>query len=782
VQSIDASGVRRDGRLSLSKILGAWACCGLCSLAVGCSPGSIAVSTDADQSRVDAILDPQITAYGFEPQLNRFDGRGGTFFTGDGWAPPGEDSGGSFAWAMDSRASLWFTRFAVGEDLEFRALCRALSFDGAPPQEVTVRIGAQVVGSATIGNRWQEIVISIPDGVVELGLNRLDLEFSWSRKPADVGINQDRRKLSAAFRSVAVGASDRFEGDWFRFGPGMLDSGSGLLTLRPGEGVAVPVPSGSRFHADLAGTSRMAGSADIEIVYGHPGSQREEQWHERVDSDWTRAFMVENPDPGVGYFVVRNVSDPIPSEIGEVTAVLSWRPESFRISSIRQAQRREKPHVFIYLVDTVRLDSMALFGGARPTTPELEAFSDDAVVFENAVAASTWTLPSVVSILTGVYPFRHLVMKGDVQLSPESPHPTLATILGQQGFDTVGISQSYIVGPKFGLDTGFKDFFLANHLNGIQLRSQEVRRVLTQWLAYQHDWQRPVFAYVHTVGPHAPYRPTGSFRRFADAVPGDLSDREYSPAKFISEGYGEQPNEVEHLRALYEGEVEYADAEFGRFLGALKFFGLYDDAIVIFVSDHGEEFADHGGFDHGRTVFDEVARVPLVVKFPRWHSSGGTTIAERVSTVDIFATVLALAGTGADGTVIDGRPLPHTPTQHGSVDGDPRTVFTELNVVPNETYRSVNYRALWAGSMKCIENLDGTDRFGEQEPRYQAFDTGVDPGELSPLAEHDQRYGLCAEMLAGWGRVIGEDSSKSHEAPLASEETLEMLRSLGYIK
>jgi hypothetical protein len=131
---------------------------------------------------------------------------------------------------------------------------------------------------------------------------------------------------------------------------------------------------------------------------------------------------------------------------------------------------------------------------------------------------------------------------------------------------------------------------------------------------------------------------------------------------------------------------------------------------------------------------------------------------------------------------IDGRALPVEETDRHDSDSERRAVFSELDVVPSETYGAVNYRALWVGSTKCIENLTGVDRFGGVEPRYQVFDVGTDPGEQEPLPEDDPRFALCVEMLTGWAQVIGDRADGTRDAPLASEETVEMLRSLGYIK
>ena len=193
-----------------------------------------------------------------------------------------------------------------------------------------------------------------------------------------------------------------------------------------------------------------------------------------------------------------SVDGPGAAASGTVEFVLDarWRPD-------RRAARRRPADIFVYAMDTLRADALAPYGGDAARTPRVASFQNDAVTYLAARAASTWTLPSVASLLSGVYPDRHGVMGGDMILDPGRV-PILPGLLKASGYRTVGISQSFVVSQAYGLSNGFDDFYLSNQLNGWQLRSQDASGLLAAWLQ-QRSADMPVFAYLHTVDPHAPY-------------------------------------------------------------------------------------------------------------------------------------------------------------------------------------------------------------------------------------------------------------------------------------
>ena len=298
---------------------------------------------------------------------------------------------------------------------------------------------------------------------------------------------------------------------------------------------------------------------------------------------------------------------------------------------------REAPLAIVYLVDTLRADHTGVYGYERSTTPELDAFAEDAVVFEQAIAHSSWTKPSVASILTSLLPGQHRAVQLRDALAPSNA--TLARRLDERGWATgAAIANSVIYGAESAFDPGF-DFFAGLHGEDDRrtklVDAEVVVDAALGWLKSRQGL--PSFVYVHTMDPHVPYTPPPPFDRMFEPHP-----NEEHPARDPRTDFKE-PLDRERMVAQYDGEIAYGDREFGRFVRELKDAGLYDDALILFIADHGEEFLDHGRWLHGRSVFDELIRVPLVVKLPG-NRHAGRRVSTQAQGIDVVPTVLEAMG------------------------------------------------------------------------------------------------------------------------------------------
>jgi arylsulfatase A-like enzyme len=329
---------------------------------------------------------------------------------------------------------------------------------------------------------------------------------------------------------------------------------------------------------------------------------------------------------------------------------------------------------------------------------------------------------------------------------------------------------------------GFDSIFFADSIEHRVPQTHEIRRVVTEWLLERGERAAPVFAYFHTVVPHAPYTPNGEYRRFADASPSDLSEDSLRPYRFQLEGHIDSAQDLAHLRALYDGEVAYADAQFGLFQSMLEYFGLYDESLIVFLSDHGEEFGEHQGFGHGRTVYEEQACIPLLIKYPGGLGAG-TEVVERVSTVDLVHTIGDTIGVDWSHLGLDGASLLQTAgqPQPGGVGGE-RTIVCETQIGAYETLRAVHSRAVFVGELKCIENLVRRDQFGHRIPRFLAFDLAADPQERQPLREDDPRLEECRTALAAFAAGGERTRGGQPDTEGADQQLLEALRALGYVE
>jgi arylsulfatase A-like enzyme len=309
------------------------------------------------------------------------------------------------------------------------------------------------------------------------------------------------------------------------------------------------------------------------------------------------------------------------------------------------------PLFILYLVDTLRADHTTPYGYARDTTPELAAFAEDAVVFEQAIAQASWTKPSVASILTSQLPGRHRAVQ--LRDTLDSGHTTLGEMLQAKGFATgAAVANSVIYGQNTNFEQGF-DFFAGLHGPGDRPSKAVDADVVVDAALGFLDARRgfPRFLYVHTMDPHVPYGSPPPFDRKFGPPPAE------GRAAADPRSDYQEPLDRDRIIAQYDGAIAFGDREFGRFVRELKARGLYDRATIVFVADHGEEFLDHGQWTHGKTVFDELIRVPLIVKFPDGKGAG-TRVGRQVQAVDILPTALFALGLPVPPTpVIAGRPL-----------------------------------------------------------------------------------------------------------------------------
>lgn len=295
------------------------------------------------------------------------------------------------------------------------------------------------------------------------------------------------------------------------------------------------------------------------------------------------------------------------------------------------------PLVIVYLVDSLRADHTTPYGYRRDTTPRLADFARDAVLFEQAVASSGWTKPSVASLFTSLLPDRHGVMQLPDPL--EADVLTLAEMLGARGYATGAVvANATLYSRGSGFDQGFDVFAGVYGAEDRRSKIVDAARVVDASLALI-DARRglPSFLYVHTMDAHVPYVPPEPFDRLYGPAP--APER---PASDPRRDY-RAPEDLERVIAQYDGCVAYGDQEFGRFVSELRARGLYDRALILFMADHGEEFLDHGRWTHQKSVFDELVRVPLVVKYPK-RGGAGRRVPGQVQLVDVLPTILEHEG------------------------------------------------------------------------------------------------------------------------------------------
>jgi len=402
--------------------------------------------------------------------------------------------------------------------------------------------------------------------------------------------------------------------------------------------------------------------------------------------------------------------------------------------------RVDHPNVIIYLIDTLRRDRLGCYGYDRPVSPQIDAFAAEATLYTNSHGQSSWTKPSVASVFTGVWPPRHGAIGWSHHLG--QGFETLAERLQAVGYSTAGFVTNLNASKKFGLDQGFETSWYKRKVVATRVNS-----AVFSWLD-DFDHSSPFFLYVHTMEPHAGYNPQQPFRdQFAPAAD---QMKPWKPRwKWPIEN-------APIFSDLYDGEVAQNDAAFGVLMDRLRELDLYDDTLMIFLSDHGEEFREHGGWRHNRVLHAETLDTPLIIKFP--GQSEGKRSDAPATHVDILPTVLDVTG------------LPPFAEAEGQslVRPGPRPIFSHLELGKFPIQHSVI-----DGDWKLI-------RAPEKRVKLLLFDIASDPGETRNLVSDLPVRTAAMEALID-GHIAETGRVEAEEEEL-SEETERELRALGYLQ
>jgi arylsulfatase A-like enzyme len=417
-------------------------------------------------------------------------------------------------------------------------------------------------------------------------------------------------------------------------------------------------------------------------------------------------------------------------------------------------------------VDTLRADHLGLYGYPRLTSENLDRWAEQGRIFEQALATSSWTLPSFGSILTGHIPARHRAGRRSAEndwkrvRQLDESLPTLAETLRAEGFATGAIVNNPWLKPRFGFERGFDTYDFARTTGRILRRADEVVDLALDWIDGHRD--RPFFLLVHMFDPHLNYdapepvrgRFTAPFRpKYRLPVVGLKQIRERVSTV--------EEREKEFITAAYDEEVAFVDQEIARFFSALGDRDLWDRLLVVLTSDHGEELFDHGGFEHGHAHFQETLRVPLIV----WGEqiSPGRS-ARPVSQVDLMPTVLDAIGIPHAEFPVARSLWPHLTAR----DSLPvRPLIAEATMYGPERWSILE----WPLKLE-VEPVSGNRRL---------FDLVDDARELHNLAENEKD---TADRLADLFVAIRRNSFSEGEpdAVEMDEETLGELRALGYVE
>ena len=358
-----------------------------------------------------------------------------------------------------------------------------------------------------------------------------------------------------------------------------------------------------------------------------------------------------------------------------------------------------KPRGVIFLViDTLRKDHLNIYGYRRETLVHLKKFAAEGVAFNHAISQGTMTKISVPSMVTSLYPMSHTVL--GFQKGLPASAKTIAEVFREEGFATVAYSSVGFTGKANNMHQGYDELHESGSISDNDYRSKTARPYVDRLISWlQEHGDAPFFVFLHVFDPHSPFRPRppydtlwgapGSKERLAE-LEADMKKKnvrtgmDNMPAKAEYVKTGNPPEELLKIYTdWYDGAIRGMDAEIGRLLEALREMGLDQDTLMVWGTDHGEEFWEHGKLFHGQSVYGELNQVPLVFHWPNGPDvRKGVMIDQQVENIDIMPTILALAGIQGP-TNMQGRSLVPLLSGSGTATWPERPAITQAMVSPD---------------------------------------------------------------------------------------------------
>jgi len=424
--------------------------------------------------------------------------------------------------------------------------------------------------------------------------------------------------------------------------------------------------------------------------------------------------------------------------------------------------RPQQPNVVIILLDSLRADHLGCYGYWRPTSPNIDRLAAQGVRFTQAMSQTPWTPPSVGSLLTSLYP--HEAVPVQTHLDPPPGSATLPEVLARCGYTTGTVSSHDWTRPALGFGRGIR-YFLATDDT-----AEACARGVATWL--ERHAQQPFFLYVHCFDPHHHYWPPPAFRdRFlAGLRTRNQWVRAGDPLMFSADGQAARKRlsktELAYLMALYDADIAYADAQVGQMLAALERLGLRRRTLIAVLADHGEEFLEHGGLAHGKTLYQELLHVPLIIAFPE-NRYRGRVVDQVVRLLDVAPTVLEVAG----------LPIPQSMRGQSllaTLDGtwvEPPAMGEWADMTgPWQCTRALRL-SVRQGNQKVIRNPDG---------RWEAYDLALDPEEQHNLVKRNEPPAGPPALIEQFRASIAQPLTGARKA--MHPEALETMRALGYLR
>ncbi len=656
-------------------------------------------------------------------------------------------------------------------------------------QKMHVRLNGQRLGSAEIPHRWTTLGIEIPSGALRAGVNTFEFSFAYRVLLPGEHKKKVQPRFAVAIQKVELAAAPPPQGlaakahRWIDRGDlasplkhpvQVFDQTRDRFVVREAGTLVMPVRLPATAHTLDLEVAAPAGLAcresqlilDVQGLTTGEHSSTTLSTTELCEGNGDRALTTEVPvnqfagEDCVLSFAVQ------PEPAGSVIEIGRPRPMSRAPVTARTSDRETgarpvpRPDIVLITLDAARQDHFSCYGYDRPTTPNIDRTSEESLVFTNVFALVPNTRRSVPTMITGLSYLDHQVTEADSVLSDEAE--TLAEYLRDAGYATACFSANPNNSRAVGDDQGYDEFF--EMWTEVPRTVSRTPGYLTQraleWLAGFDD-AKPLHLQLHFVPPHAPYEPAPEFDVFTDPTYDGWGDGTPTTLRQIDKAIRRFNNaDLAHITALYDGNLRAVDDSVARVLDALRSRERWQDTLVLVTSDHGEAFYEHRRMLHNSTAYDEMLRVPFILRLPRGRLPDGVDLDRFATLADLTPTLLAAASVQPPPN-LDGVDL----LQPGAA-ADPRYVVAR-------TAQEYPLRAVRTPRWKLVLTNSGQARL---------YDLASDPGEhhnigfenLPTLVGLGQ---LLTRRLAVPPSLAGTRSES--EVSLADQE---MLEALGYVE
>ena len=444
---------------------------------------------------------------------------------------------------------------------------------------------------------------------------------------------------------------------------------------------------------------------------------------------------------------------------GELAPSTDAAPES--------AIPRAKYNILVIVLDSLRADHLTTYGARGIHTPNLLELTEKGVTFAAARSNSSWTRPSIATLFSSQYPWIHGVRRKKSILDDAVPY--LPQILNRAGYRVEGASVNGMVSEPFGMDRGFEPLYPIYRSMQYRNLHDPIRRANWVWFQFLRSFlgsKTPYFGYLHLLDPHSPYSPGEQYRkRFVRLDLGNDFDTSDSAIGHMRRNPGKIADyQLEYMRALYKGEVALMDDYMGRIFDLLEENNMTEHTLVIFTSDHGEEFMDHGSLGHGHSVYEELLRVPFIMRLDGVLPAG-LRIEDPVDMIDIAPTILDLLGQEIPETM-QGKSL--LPLIEAPESWEPRISLASSG---RPVHHAIRY-----GRWKLIRKDPNDDQDDE------LYNLIRDPREATNIYADRTVIATALQQMLKWElyRAAHLDQAERVVESI-DEETLRELEELGYV-